>query len=317
LSENILVIKLGALGDFVQAGGPFAAIREHHRGGFITLLTTLPFAEFAAEAPWFNEIRVDRRPKFWQAGDWLGLRNRLRGGGFSRVYDLQTSDRSSFYYRLFWPGPYPEWSGIARACSHPHANPRRDFMHTQERQAEQLAMAGISSVAAADYSWADASAAAAFELSGPYAMLVPGGARHRPEKRWPAARFAAIASGLAEAGITPVIIGTAPEQPIAAEIISAEPRARDLTGKTSIRQLFGLAKEARLALGNDSGPMHAAAVIGCPAIVLYSEASDPVLCAQRGPKTSILRRNRLQQLSLAEVTDAIADALPPAPRPTP
>ena len=317
MSENILVIKLGALGDFVQAGGPFAAIRDHHRSGFITLLTTLPFAEFAAEAPWFDEIWVDRRPKFWQAGDWFGLRNRLCGGGFSRVYDLQTSDRSSFYYRLFWPGPYPEWSGIARGCSHPHANPRRDFMHTQERQAEQLAMAGISSLAAADYSWADASAAAAFQLSGPYAILAPGGAPHRPEKRWPAVKFAAVASGLADAGIAPLIIGAAPEQPIAAEIISAEPRARDLTGQTSIRQLFGLAKRAGLAVGNDSGPMHAAAVTGCPTIVLYSEASDPALCAQRGARTTILRRDRLDQLSLAEVSAAIGDALPPASRPTP
>ena len=35
--RRILVIKLGALGDFVQALGPFAAIRRHHAGDRITL----------------------------------------------------------------------------------------------------------------------------------------------------------------------------------------------------------------------------------------------------------------------------------------
>ena len=45
---RILIIKLGALGDFIQALGPFAAIRRHHADAHITLLTTDPFAAFAA-----------------------------------------------------------------------------------------------------------------------------------------------------------------------------------------------------------------------------------------------------------------------------
>src|SRR6266568_4059670 len=48
---RILVIKLGALGDFVQALGPAAAIRAHHPEAAITLLTTAPFAELARAAP--------------------------------------------------------------------------------------------------------------------------------------------------------------------------------------------------------------------------------------------------------------------------
>ncbi|MEC7538546.1 MAG: ADP-heptose--LPS heptosyltransferase, partial [Pseudomonadota bacterium] len=39
----VLVIKLGALGDFVQALGPFSAIRAHHADQRIALLTTPPF----------------------------------------------------------------------------------------------------------------------------------------------------------------------------------------------------------------------------------------------------------------------------------
>ena len=44
---RILVIRLGALGDFVQSFGPFSAIRAHHPEARITLLTTAPFADLA------------------------------------------------------------------------------------------------------------------------------------------------------------------------------------------------------------------------------------------------------------------------------
>jgi ADP-heptose:LPS heptosyltransferase len=93
---RILVIKLGALGDFVQALGPAAAIRAHHPDAAITLLTTAPFAELAGQAPYFDEVWVDERPRLATPRALLALRRRLRTAGFARVYDLQTSDRSSF-----------------------------------------------------------------------------------------------------------------------------------------------------------------------------------------------------------------------------
>lgn len=41
---RILVIRLGALGDFVQSFAPFAAIRAHHAHDEVDLLTRRPFA---------------------------------------------------------------------------------------------------------------------------------------------------------------------------------------------------------------------------------------------------------------------------------
>ena len=191
-ATRVLVVKLGALGDFVQALGPFAAIRRHHAGARITLLTTRPYAELAEASGSFDEVWIDRRSRL--PTRLLALRRRLREAGFQRVYDLQTSDRTAFYFRLFWPGPYPEWSGIARGCSHPHANPGRDAMHTLDRQAEQLRMAGIEDVPPPDLSWAMPDVAR-FNLSGRYALLAAGGAAHRPGKRWPAKPAFSTSSG--------------------------------------------------------------------------------------------------------------------------
>lgn len=304
--EKILVIKLGALGDFVQASGPFAAIRAHHVCAHITLLTTKPFVDFAGRSPWFDDVWLDRRPKPWQVGGWMDLRSRLRGGQFARVYDLQTSTRSSHYHRLWFPDRTPEWSGISPGCTIPHANPRRDFMHTIDRQAEQLQLAGIDTIPVPEFSWAECADLGALGLPEDYAILVPGGAAHRPDKRWPLDRFAAIAGHIAAAGTLPVIIGNEGERTMVGAITGAVPNARDLTGRTTMNQLFALARGAKLAVGNDTGPMHVAAVMGCATLVLYSEASDPALCAQRGERVTILRRPSLKDLSVQDVIVALS-----------
>ena len=307
---SVLVIKLGALGDFVQATGPFAAIRAHHPDCRITLLTTAPFADLARAGGWFDEVWLDRRPAAFDVLGWLALRKSLRGGGFTRVYDLQTSDRSNFYARLFWPGAPPEWSGIAKGCSHPHANPRRDFMHTLERQTEQLSMAGIAAVPPPDLSWAAADIAR-FDVPEPFALLVPGGAPHRPAKRWPAAYFRALAERLAGDGVIPVVIGSDSEAGLAAEIASGLPAVRNLVGQTSLLDLAALSYRAWAAIGNDTGPMHVAAIAGCHCLALYSDESDPTLCAQRGPNVTILRREALELLDVDEVVAALPPRSPP------
>ncbi len=301
--RRILVIKLGALGDIVLALGPMAAIRRHHPQAHITVLTTAPYVELLSRSPYVDEVWADSQPRFWQIGAWRTLRRRLRDAGFDRVYDLQTSDRSMFYFHLLGVGP--EWSGIAPGCSHPHANPDRDRMHTIDRQTEQLAAAGIGSVPAPDVSWLAADTTP-FGLTSPYALLVPGGAATRPRKRWPAERFGALAVSLAAArGLQPVILGTAPEKPLAEVIRGACPSARDLTGQTGFAEIASLGRGARCALGNDTGPMHLIAASGCPSLVLFSDDSDPALCAPRG-RVSVLRRSNLADLPL----DAVAAALP-------
>ncbi len=296
---NILVVKLGALGDVVQALGPMAAIRRHHADAHIVLLTSAPFAEFLRASPYFDEVWVDSRPHKLNVAGLLALRARLRGGRFRRVYDLQTSERSSLYFRILGPGR-PEWSGIAPGCSHPHANPGRDLMHTVDRQRDQLAMAGISDVPASDLSWVKADTAR-FKLPETYALLVPGGSAGRPAKRWPVAKYAARATEQTAHGVTPVLIGGPDEKGLGETIRAVAPRARDLIGKTDYADIAVLARTAGAAIGNDTGPMHLVAAAGCPSVVLFSAESDPRLCAPRGAEVAVLRRENLQGLGVDEV----------------
>ncbi len=294
--SSILVIRHGALGDMILSFAPFAAIRAHHPNAEITLLTTAPFAPLAKAAPWFDTIAVDPRPRWFEPRKLARLAKTLRG--HDRVYDLQTSTRSSRYRLL---AGATEWSGIGRRISHPHANPARDAMHTLERQAEQLAMAGVPP-APVDLAWL--AAAPAPNVPAPYALLIPGAAPHRPAKRWPAARFAELAVALAARGLTPVVIGTAAEAEAATTIVAACPAAKDLTGRTDIPAIASLSARASLAVGNDTGPMHLAAAMGAPSLVLFSAESDPALTAPRTPGggwPAIVREADLADLSLARV----------------
>jgi ADP-heptose:LPS heptosyltransferase len=297
---RILVIRLGALGDFVQSFGPFAAIRAHHPRAHVTLLTTPPFAELARRSPWFDEVWPDGRPSWRDPGAFLALARRLRGARFDRVYDLQTSSRSSRYRWLVGLGV--EWSGIAAGCSHPHANPRRDLMHTLDRQREQLETAGIRDFPPPALEWLEADLAR-FPLPPGFGLLIPGASPLRPLKRWPTERFAQLA---ASAGLPVAVLGGPAEKEIAARILAVAPGALDLTGRTSLAEIAALARRAAWAVGNDTGPTHLVAAAGCPTLALFGEDSDPSLCAPRGPAVEVLRHIPLADLPLKAVQAAFA-----------
>ena len=230
--RRILVLKLGALGNVILSLGPFAAIRRHHAGAHITLLTTAPFADWLAQSPWFDTVWIDERPEWWDLAGWFRLRRRFIEGRFDRAYDLQTSGRSSRYFHLLPRRDRPIWSGIAQGCALPDRDPNRNRTHDIDRQFGQLRQAGIDRREPVDLSWSHADITG-FALPEHFALLVPGSSTHRPVKRWPIDRYRELAAMLAERGLTSVVIGTAPEQHLAHAI----PGAIDLTGRTDLARL--------------------------------------------------------------------------------
>jgi len=297
--QRILVIKLSAFGDFVLSIASFQAIRAHHPQAEITLLTTQPYQRLAEASGCFDRVWIDRRPAWWQIGGWLALRRQLASGNFQRVYDLQRSDRSGTYFRLL-PAPKPEWVGVVAGCSHRYAPPAGRILHICEREARQLALAGVPRPGLPDLSFLTADLDA-LDLPPRFALLVPGGSAHRPGKRWPAEHYAALAHRLLKRHIVPLLLGAEAERNEIAAIAAEVPGARDLCGRTSLEALAALGREAVMAVGNDTGPMHLIAAAGAPSLVLYSKESDPAKIAPRGPAVKTLRRESLAELTVEEV----------------
>lgn len=288
--DQILVIKLGALGDFILSYRAMTAIRAHHRDAALTLLTIPSLEGLARATGLFDDVWLDTRPPASRPRAWLRLARRLNRAGFTRVYDLQTADRTAHYFRLMgfpFSRRRPEWSGIVKGCSHRHDAPDRTTKHTLERQADQLAIAGIGAeeYPPLDLSWvqADLSRHAFLKEGAPFALLVPGGSPGRLYKRWPAGRYGALAAALAEKGVRPVVIGTGVEADACATVAAASPRAVNLCDDSPVMEVMALARDAALAIGNDTGPLHLIAAMGCPTVALFSGVSSPELNRPRGP----------------------------------
>lgn len=291
--KKILVIKLGALGDFIQALGPMKAIRQHHPDARITLLTTRPFKSFAEKSEYFDDIWLDERPKFYQPLKWISLRKKLNGGKFTRVYDLQNNDRTSIYFKLF--SPKPEWSGAVKGASHQNANPDRSKGLAFYGHKETLGIAGIDTVEIDTLDWIKADIGF-FNLKKPYALIVAGCAPTRPEKRWPAEYFIALCRYLIDQEMQVVLLGTDSEKDITNQIRDACPQTLNLTGKTSLFDLAALGRKAEITIGNDTGPMHIIAPTGCKTLVLFSGSSKPVKHAPLGAHVSTLQEDNLKNL---------------------
>jgi ADP-heptose:LPS heptosyltransferase len=109
-------------------------------------------------------------------------------------------------------------------------------------------------------------------------VIHPGTSASTLYKRWPSARFGEVARRLREAGWASVVTwGPVPGERESAEEVVAEARgaARLAPATFSVAALLALLSRARLFIGCDSGPMHLAALAGCPLVVVFGP-TDPV-----------------------------------------
>jgi ADP-heptose:LPS heptosyltransferase len=300
--KKILVIKLGALGDFIYSCGAMRAIREYHGHDHITLLTTKTFVKMAEKSGYFNDIVVDERPKWANISGWLALRAQLNRGAYARVYDLQNNDRTGFYKLLFTP--QPEWAGSVWGATFRNRDKTRTQRHAFYGLRDTLKLAGIDNVMLDGLRWMK-SDITRFQLPEKYMLMVAGSAPTRPDKRWPVESFCAVAKFFITRGITPVILGTSAESEAIMDLQNL-PHTLNLVGKTELFDLADLARGAVMAIGNDTGPMHIAAVTGCKVIVLYNTRESTV--AQNGPQGPHVRTLEAKDLKIITVDQVLAEA---------
>jgi ADP-heptose:LPS heptosyltransferase len=102
----------------------------------------------------------------------------------------------------------------------------------------------------------------------PYVVLNPGSNEYG--RRWPFARYAALARRLLDEGYRVVVAGSAREAPpedVWAPL-RAEPGVIDRIGRTSLPGLLDLMRHAAGVVSNDTGPAHLALALGAPTVVI-------------------------------------------------
>lgn len=303
--EKILIIKLSAFGDFILSLRSFQAIRAHHPHAHLSLLTRAPFVTLAQNSGLFDAIQTDEAPRGLQIIRWVRLWRWLTTNRFDRVYDLQRNDRSACYFYLsrLCGGPRAQWVGKVRGCSHRQIIPAGTVSLVTTREDQQLALVGIKNNPHPDMSFIQADLSV-FRLPERFAVLVPGGAVHRPDKRWPVAQFIELAQQISRK-MAVVVLGTAAEQQVCSRLAQACAGVINLCGQTSLEQIAVLGRAACFAVGNDTGPMHMLSTNGCAVLVLYSKASNPQKIRPLGPCVTVHQVDDLSALGVQEVLNRI------------
>jgi lipopolysaccharide heptosyltransferase I len=124
-----------------------------------------------------------------------------------------------------------------------------------------------------------------FQLPNEYAVIVPG-ARWET-KRWSPERFGQLASMM---HVKSIVVGGESDADIAGIVIrNSDGNAVSIVGRTSLKELIEIMRNARFVVTNDSGPMHIAAALNVPVFAIFGP-TNPLRTGPYGKPHVIIRK---------------------------
>jgi lipopolysaccharide heptosyltransferase I len=297
---RFLIVRLGALGDVVHAIPVAAALRRAFPAARIDWLVSAKHREILDLVPVIDHlVPVNDRPSISGRAEQDGMSllsafRELRRARYDVAIDLQGLIKSAVLARASGGARVVGFSSryvrerLARLfytdAYDPGAGGMHDPRETRHIVAINLGLLSVLGVAAGDAEFpivqveSEAARIASRQTGGRYALLNPGAAW--PNKRWPPARFGAIAAELRNRyGLLSVILWGPGEEALGAAVVAGAGGAAILSPKTGIADLVALARGAAVIVSGDTGPTHIAAAVGTPIVGIYG----PTRPARNGP----------------------------------
>ena len=303
--ENILVIKHGALGDFVMQSGRMKTIRARHPDAHIAIVTEAFLKGLAEAMGLFDEVIVDSRG-YNMATWWRVIVREIGGRKWDAIYDLQSSNRTLCrYYPLVLAATHHamKWGRLAKGGLVWRTSSRKPpfcpwfFRNVFERIAwepKDLSMCH------GDHAHFDL-------LPAKYVLLIPGCSAGNEQKRWPPERFVELTRYFAEKGLKSVVMGTKAEAKEIEAICEGNPDAVSFLGRSSIADIPDLANGAAVVVGNDTGPSHIAHIAGAKTVMLFTDY-DYGRAAPKGKANVVsLHGPKITDIPVAAVRAALDD----------
>jgi lipopolysaccharide heptosyltransferase I len=340
---KILIVRLSALGDIVHAVPAVAAIRARYPEARIDWLVDVRYAAVLRYVHGIDE-RITIDLSGWRgtvaafatwarssspSGRASGLPDtppappirRLRAAGYDIAVDFQGLLKSAALARL---------SGAHRVVGFDRAVLREplaarfyteryaldDRQHVIRKNLELAAGIGADPSFIAFPMEVPASP---LTDSSAYAVLNPGAGW--PNKRWPPDRFGAVAVWMRDRfGWRSLVLWGPREQQLAQQVVDASWGAAVFAPRTGIGDVLALARDARVFVSGDTGPLHLATAMRTPVVGLYGPTSpdrngpfDPVdICVSRFADCIChherrCRRGRpcIESIEISEVQQAI------------
>ena len=335
---NILIVRLGALGDVVHAVPAAAALRRAFPDARIDWLVD---ARHRGMVDLVEGIDAVVPLGSASARGWLDVVPRLRGRRYDAALDLQGLMKSAILARA---------SGATRVIGFsiwhlrektarpfysevdPGSEGREGDEHVIRKNLALLRPLGVET-AAIEFPLRHTASPALDEVrqacaGRPFALINPGAAW--PNKRWPAERFGELAQFLRNVrNVHAVVLWGPDERALAGSVVQASGGAASLAPATTLPDLLALSREAVLLISGDTGPLHIAAAAATPIVAIFGP-TDPDRNGPWSPHDIVVsryaacgchykRRCRrrtwcLDDVTVAEVTAAVQQRLAPAAR---
>lgn len=284
--ERVLIVRLGAIGDVVNALALASALQRGVPG------VQIGWAVHELALPLVQGHPALARVHLWRRGSgWSGFRDfraELRAQRYELAIDLQRIAKSALVARAsgaprvlgFDRARCKELAWLAYTERIPAAPAGAAPAHMLERYLEFAQALGLPRTPAVRELPTDAAAeqrALSLCAASKRPLVLLGLGASKPANRWPAERFGELARRLAhEAQVDAAFCGGPQDRELAARARAAagETPVLDLVGRTSLLELAACARRARLFIGCDTGPMHLAAAVGTRVLALFGPA-DP------------------------------------------
>lgn len=304
--DAVLVVRADNLGDVISLTPALRSLRQSLSQARIDLLTSPVGATLSGVLPDVDTVWAADVP-WQQVGD--------AGGGTdpSAVLKLAERIRENRYDVLvvstsFSQSPWPAamlglMAGVPIRIGH-----SREFggnllthwywslppgTHQVDRNVQLLAAAGIEPAGATPALAVPerarrraASLLAGAGIRRPYVAALPGASC--AARRYPPDRWRTVVTALAERGCGVLVIGTAREQRLVAEVAQGTPAAQ-ITGLTT-PDMVALIEQVEVAITNNSGGMWVAEAVDTPVVVLYGGSEYVSELAPRRAPSVILKQ---------------------------
>ena len=307
--SNILIIKLGSLGDISQISGVIKDIKETYSDKKIFILTTLPYVELLSKCPYINGVLIDKRLPRWNILYLIKLKKLLSKFDFSYVYDLQNSPRTSFYRRFLLN--ITNWSSTETILK--KGEKKRDFDNESvlERFKIQLEHSNVKTnhTLKPDFSWAvdNVDKIVNKYFGKKFVLLFPFCSPNLQHKKWPYFNDIIKIIKTKHPNIE-IAIAPGPDEMEDAKKIEATSITNQ--GKIlNIMELAGLVKKASYVIANDTGPAHMAAHLGIKGTVLFGPHTSAKKVSIETDKFKAITAEKLSDLTAEKVYSEIKDEL--------
>ena len=282
--NHILIIQLKHLGDILLTTPVISALKAAWPQAAVSALVPLGMEAMLTEHPRLSEVlTMDRRDR--SPWNFLTFAAGLRRRRFDLVLEFSGGDRGALYTWLtrartrvgFQHPRRPLWQrrfAFTRLAPPP---PLRD--HTVEKNLDLVRALGVAAHHhGPEFFWNQRTEQEVQDLLRRHGLTPKNFILIHPPARWlfkcwTAQGYAAVIDALQNDYKLPVVLTAAPapqEMQLMQDITRRlHTSPVNLAGKLDLKALGAMIAQARLFIGVDSAPMHLAAAVGTPTVVLF------------------------------------------------